>query len=131
MTDLPGLRRAYAAGMLTVAVLGPVEVRRDDVRLAVPSGKTTEVLVRLALDAGRPVRAERIIDELWGGERTARNTLQAKVSALRRALGDPGLVASGPDGYTLRVDPGAVDALRVVGLAAAAGDARRRGPSTS
>jgi len=131
MTDLPGLRRAYAAGMLTVAVLGPVEVRRDDVRLAVPSGKTTEVLVRLALDAGRPVRAERIIDELWGGERTARNTLQAKVSALRRALGDPGLVASGPDGYTLRVDPGAVDALRVVELAAAAGDARRRGPSTS
>ena len=38
--------------VLTVAVLGPVEVRRDGVRLAVPAGKTTEVLVRLALDAG-------------------------------------------------------------------------------
>ncbi|WP_432833130.1 BTAD domain-containing putative transcriptional regulator [Dactylosporangium sp. CA-092794] len=113
--------------MLTVAVLGPVEVRRDGVLLALPSGKTTEVLVRLALDAGRPVRAERIIDDLWGGAATARNTLQSKVSQLRRALGDPALIAGGGAGYTLRVDPGRVDALRVAGLAAAAADARRTG----
>ena len=58
-----------------------------------PSGKTTEVLVRLALDAGRPVSAERLIEDLWGdAAATARNTLQSKVSQLRRALGDPGLV---------------------------------------
>ncbi|WP_433046390.1 BTAD domain-containing putative transcriptional regulator [Dactylosporangium sp. CS-033363] len=113
--------------MLTVAVLGPVEARRDGERLAVPSGKTTELLVRLAFDAGRPVRAERLLDELWGGARTARNTLQAKVSQLRRALGDAEAVASGPDGYTLRIDPDGVDALRAVRLADAAGEARRAG----
>ena len=37
--------------MLTVAVLGAVEARRDGVRLDVPAGKTTELLARLALDA--------------------------------------------------------------------------------
>jgi hypothetical protein len=38
--------------VLTVAVLGPVELRRDGARLVLHAGKTTEVLVRLALDAG-------------------------------------------------------------------------------
>jgi DNA-binding SARP family transcriptional activator len=51
--------------VLTVAVLGPVELRRDGARLVVPAGKTTEVLVRLALDAGVLVRAERLIEDLW------------------------------------------------------------------
>ena len=39
---------------------------------------------------------------------------------LRRALGDPALVAGADGGYALRVDPGAVDALTVVEDAAAA-----------
>ena len=59
------------AGMLTVAVLGPVEVRRDGVPLAVPAGKTTEVLIRLALDAGELVRTDRLIDDLWSGQSAA------------------------------------------------------------
>ena len=90
--------------MLAVAVLGPVEVRRDGELLPVPAGRTTDVLIRLALEAGRPVRAERIIDDVWPDGATGRNTLQSKVSQLRRALGDPGLVTSSPAGYTLTVD---------------------------
>jgi predicted ATPase/DNA-binding SARP family transcriptional activator len=105
----------YAASVLTVAVLGPVELLRDGVPLEVPSGRTTEVLVRLALDAGRPVRVDRLIEDLWEG--ATRNTLQVKVSKLRRALNDPNLVGGGPAGYTLRVDPSAVDALEVLRLA--------------
>ena len=50
--------------MLTVAVLGPVEVRRDGIRVPVPGGKTAELLVRLALEAGVRVRTERLIDDL-------------------------------------------------------------------
>ena len=75
--------------MLTVGVLGPLEVRRDGYPVAVPSGRTTEVLVRLALEAGRVVGAERLIEDLWGAAAggTGRNTLQSKVSQLRRALG--------------------------------------------
>src|SRR4029453_5411249 len=111
--------------MLTVGVLGPLEVRRDDRPLPVPSGRTTDVLVRLALDAGQLVSAERLIHDLWGdAATTGRNTLQSKVSQLRRALGDPALVASGHGGYTLELDPACVDALRVTGLAATASAAR-------
>jgi len=115
--------------MLTVAVLGQVEIHRDGVRLPLPSGKTTEVLVRLALDAGRVVHADRLIDDLWGPAATAtgKNTLQSKVSQLRRALGDADLVISGNGGYTLCVEPGNVDALHVAGLATSAGAARRSG----
>src|SRR4051794_28193371 len=104
--------------MLTVAVLGPVEVRVDGELLAVPSGKTTEVLIRLALEAGRPVSADRIIEDLWSDAvRTGRNTLQSKVSQLRRALGDADLVTAGNGGYTLHVAPAQVDALTVSSLA--------------
>ena len=117
--------------MLTVAVLGPVEVRRDGEPVPVPGGKTTEVLVRLALEAGRPVRAERIIEDLWtDAASTGRNTLQSKVSQLRRALGDPGLVAAAGGGYLLDVDPAHVDALAVQGLAESATTSRREGDAT-
>ncbi|HMI24220.1 MAG TPA: BTAD domain-containing putative transcriptional regulator, partial [Streptosporangiaceae bacterium] len=115
--------------MLSIAVLGPVEVRRDGAVLPLPSGKTTEVLVRLAIDAGAPVRADRLIDDLWAdvAATTGRNTLQSKVSQLRRALGVPGVITSGPGGYILDVEPGRVDALRVVTLATTASDLRQGG----
>jgi DNA-binding SARP family transcriptional activator len=102
--------------VLTVAVLGRVEVRRDGVPAVVPSGLTTTLLVRLALDAGRPVRVDRLVDDLWP-DGTRRNTLQAKVSQLRRALGDPAALPGGPAGYMLAVEPGAVDALEALRLA--------------
>ncbi|WP_203701387.1 BTAD domain-containing putative transcriptional regulator [Asanoa iriomotensis] len=106
--------------MVTVAVLGPVSVRRDGVALPLPAGKTTELLVRLALDAGELVRTERLIEDLWGGA-AGRNTLQVKVSALRKALGDRGLVLGGAAGYTLAVDRGGVDALDVLRVASTVG----------
>jgi predicted ATPase len=106
--------------VLDVSVLGPVEVRRDGERLAVPGGRTAELLVRLALAAGEPVRADRLVDDLWGGAPTNRNTLQQKVARLRRALGDSAAVSGGDDGYRLAVAPAAVDAHRVVRAAAAA-----------
>ena len=119
--------------MFTVAVLGPTEVHRDGVRLPVPSGKTTEVLVRLALDAGRLVRTDRLIDDLWGAAAasTGKNTVQSKVSQLRRALGRPDLITSGNGGYTLHVDESGVDALHVLALAASAAAARRSGDASA
>jgi predicted ATPase/DNA-binding SARP family transcriptional activator len=105
--------------MFTVVLLGPIELRRDGERVPVPSGKTTELLVRLALEAGGTVRSERLIDELWDDEAvsTAKNTLQSKVSQLRRALGDPALVVGGSAGYSLAIEASAVDALEVIRLA--------------
>ncbi len=119
--------------VLTVAVLGPVKVRRDEALLPVPSGKTTELLVRLALEAQQPLRAERLIEDLWADEPlgVARNTLQAKVSNLRRALGAAQLLTGGPSGYTLHVEPARVDALEVVRLADAGGALRRAGDAAA
>jgi predicted ATPase/DNA-binding SARP family transcriptional activator len=97
-----------------ISVLGPVEVRRGGQLLAVPGGKTSELLVHLALEAGVFVRADRLIDDLWGGAATRRNTLQSKVARVRRALGDPAVIAGIEGGYRLTVDPGDVDALRVL-----------------
>ena len=87
-----------------------------------PAGKTTEVLIRLALDSTVTVSADRLIEDLWGVEATAteRNTVQAKISKLRRALGDAAVVSGGRLGYRLDVDPSAVDAIEVLRVADAA-----------
>ena len=112
--------------MLTVGVLGEVEVHQDGVRLELPAGKTTELLARLALDAGTRVRADALIEDLWAGP-TGRNTLQSKVSQLRRALGDRELVEGVGDGYRLTIEAAAVDASRATELAALAAEARGSG----
>jgi predicted ATPase/DNA-binding SARP family transcriptional activator len=117
--------------VLTVGVLGAVEVNRDGVRLDLPAGKTAELLARLALDAGTSVRADALIEDLWAGP-AGRNTLQSKVSQLRRALGDRELVEGAGDGYRLMLETAAVDASRATELAALATEARGSGdPATS
>src|SRR3954469_7738086 len=105
--------------VIAVSVLDVVELHRAGERVPVRRGKTAEVLIRLALEAGVMVRTERLIEDLWADEAvaTARNTLQTKVSRLRRALGDPALVTGTSAGYTLEIDPSAVDALEVLHLA--------------
>lgn len=115
--------------MLTLAVLGPVDLQRDGVALPVPGGKTVELLVRLALEAGNPVRAERLLDELWPREPlgASLNTLQSKVSRLRGALGDGTVVTKGDAGYALALTPDHVDALTVRRLAQEAAAARGTG----
>ena len=71
---------------LSISVLGPLEVTRDGAPLAVPSGKSTQLLIRLALEAGTLVSADRLIDDLWGEAvaTTDRNTLQAKPESTGR-----------------------------------------------
>ena len=108
--------------MLTVAVLGPLEVTRDGQRVPVPGGKTSELVVRLALEAGALVGADRLVDDLWsaGGRSARRNTLQSKVAMLRRAFGDPSVIESRDGGYALAVEPSDVDAIAALGVVATA-----------
>jgi predicted ATPase/DNA-binding SARP family transcriptional activator len=117
--------------VLAVSVLGPLVVTRAGAAVRLPAGKSTEVFVRLALEAGQAVPAARLIDDIWadggGGSPARLNTLQSKISQLRRALGDGDLISVGPDGYRLDVAPDAVDAIQVLDLARATGQARRRG----
>src|SRR3954469_21078008 len=94
-------------GVISISVLGPVELQRGGVSVPVRPGKTTQLLVRLALDAGVMVPTERPFEDRWAGEAagSAPNPLQAKVSRLRRALGDPSLITGTRAGYTLNVAP--------------------------
>src|SRR3954464_8726390 len=72
--------------VIAVSVLDVVELHRDGECIPVRRGKTTEVLVRLALEAGVMVRTDRLIEDLWADHAagTARNVLQTKVSRWRR-----------------------------------------------
>jgi predicted ATPase/DNA-binding SARP family transcriptional activator len=108
--------RSYTLDVFQVAVVGPIEVRRDGELVRVPGGKTSDLLVRLALEAGQVVRADRLVDDLWadGAVNTRRNTLQTKIAKLRRALGDPLVIVSGDGGYKLAVESRDVDALVVL-----------------
>ncbi|MET7461466.1 BTAD domain-containing putative transcriptional regulator [Nonomuraea sp. NPDC005501] len=105
--------------MVRFGVLGPLAVWAQDggpVRVAEP--KVRALLADLLAHGGGPVPPDRLIDDLWG-ERPPRNpagTLQARVSQLRRALGDPGLITHGPAGY--RLAPADTDASRFLALLA-------------
>lgn len=116
-------------GMIEVRLLDAVALFRDGVQISVGGGKVTELLVRLALEAGVMVRTDRLIEDLWADEAhgTARNTLQTKVSRLRRAVGLADLVTGSQAGYTLNVDRSAVDAFEVLELAERASALRRSG----
>jgi predicted ATPase/DNA-binding SARP family transcriptional activator len=107
-----------------ISVMGPVEASRDGQPIAVPGGKTAELLARLALEPGMFVSADRLLEDVWAQDavNTRRNTLQSKVAKLRRAFGDPQVIVSGDAGYALAVDPSAVDAFAVLRDAGAAAE---------
>ncbi|MGW4114135.1 BTAD domain-containing putative transcriptional regulator [Actinosynnema sp. NPDC004786] len=101
-------------------VLGPLGVwTAGGEAVRVPEAKVRLLLADLLAHEGRPVPADRLAFDLWGDEPPGNpvNTLQTKVSQLRRALeaAEPGgreLVAHGPAGYSVRVDSSTVDVLR-------------------
>ncbi|MEU5876102.1 BTAD domain-containing putative transcriptional regulator [Spirillospora sp. NPDC047279] len=109
-------------------VLGPLAVWTADGRpVPIPGAKVRALLADLLLHEGRAVSADRLIDDLWGGEppRNPSAALQVKVSQLRKALEDaePGgrdLVVSEGVGYALRVPRDGLDAARFAALVAGA-----------
>ena len=106
---------------MQVRLLGPLEVDGDDgAELRVPGAKLRALLALLALDAGRIVPIDRLIDDLWSGDPPAgvANALQRLVSKLRRVLGSADLVVLRPPGYVLDIAPGDVDLHRLPVLAA-------------
>ncbi len=95
------------------SLLGPLEVRLGDGPIDGPVDGLVEIggarlralLARLALEPGRIVPVEALLDALWGEHPPAAgaNALQSLVSRLRRALGDPALVSGAAAGYRLAV----------------------------
>jgi DNA-binding SARP family transcriptional activator len=119
--------RTPSATRLEFRVLGPLEVWREGRPIKLGGGRQRALLAALLLSANEVVPAERLIEELYGGDPggTAANALQAMVSRLRRLL-EPGVAGTGGDavvvtrapGYLLRVEPQQVDLARFERLAA-------------
>jgi predicted ATPase/DNA-binding SARP family transcriptional activator len=114
----------YGWEAMRFGVLGPLAVwRADGTAIKVPDLKVrvllAELLAGLLVQEERPVSVDRLAEALWRGRPPGNplNTLQTKVSQLRRALeeAEPGgrdLVVYQPPGYLLRVGHDAVDAQR-------------------
>ena len=110
---------------MRIAILGPLEVRDEAGQLVQLGGpRLRALLIRLALDPGRAVAADRVAGDLWPGDDPGQaspadsgNALQALVSRLRHAAGT-GIVEHRAGGYRLAVDPDDVDAARFERLVA-------------
>ncbi len=99
--------------LVQVALLGPLEVRLEKGPVELPAPKQRAVVEMLALRPGRPVTAELLIAGLWGESppASAAKVLQTYVSRLRKAMPEQCLLTSG-NAYSLKLEPGSVDALR-------------------
>ncbi|MGN9843923.1 BTAD domain-containing putative transcriptional regulator [Nonomuraea sp. H19] len=97
-----------------------MQVHADDARpIDVAGARLRMLLARLALEAGRPVSADSLIDDLWGAEAPsgASAALQGLVSRLRKALSGAGTVELVAGGYRLSVRAEDVDVHRFEDLA--------------
>ena len=126
-------RQVVSAGSgLRVRLFGPVEFEIHGSTATMSGVRMSVLVVRLAVDAGRVVSLEQLVDSVWGEEppKTVRSSIQVHVSQLRRTLRDIGLddvVVSRPPGYLLDVEHDAVDIHRFQQLATAAGGCFERG----
>jgi predicted ATPase/DNA-binding SARP family transcriptional activator len=98
---------------MQVRLFGELEAVADGVPVPVRGAKQRALLALLALQRGRPVSADRLIDVLWGDGQAANpaNALQAHIGQLRRAFGAAAILTS-EAGYALTVGPDDVDIVR-------------------
>lgn len=119
---------------LELRVLGQLETVVAGKTIDITSAKQAALLVALALEPGKVVSSERLVDALWGEDPpgSAQTTLRSLVYRLRRALaGDgeddaAGWLRGRGSGYMLDVGPDAVDTARFDRLTAAGRDALAR-----
>ena len=102
---------------LEVRLLGPLEMTSQGRAVQVGGPKPRALLVALALDPGRVVSVDRLLESLWPGDPpdTAAHAVQVYVSQLRKALGND-VISTRPPGYVLELDPAWVDAHRFARL---------------
>jgi DNA-binding SARP family transcriptional activator/tetratricopeptide (TPR) repeat protein/DNA-binding XRE family transcriptional regulator len=106
---LPGAGPADT--LLRIDVLGPLAVRRGPAVITVVSPMLRKLLCVLALQPGREVGFEEIIDTLWEGPapRTCRQLVHTYVGGLRKLLDNETLPRTA-QGYRLVMDAGQSDA---------------------
>jgi DNA-binding SARP family transcriptional activator len=118
---------------LEIRVLGPIEAFVGGTPLQLPGGKAQALLACLALDANRTISVGRLVDDLWGEAlpRSAAKMVQIYVSQLRKVL-PPGALRTRPPGYSIELDPEALDVTRFARLRTSGRAALRAGdPATA
>lgn len=98
---------------LDIRILGPLEVSTEAGPIALGGQRQRALLAVLALEPGRVVPTDRLVDLLWGegAPKTALASLQNAVAQLRKALG-PDVVATRSPGYMLDITADQVDSRR-------------------
>jgi DNA-binding SARP family transcriptional activator len=120
-TSPQGRRMQQASGAGTpeveIRLLGPVKAEREGQQVGLGGPKPRTLLAVLALEPGRVVSVDRLVEALWPGEppETAAHAVQVYVSQLRKALGP--VIATRPPGYELELAPDRVDVNRFTRLA--------------
>lgn len=97
-------------------VLGPIRAW-DQTQIDLDRPSHRRLLAILALDAGRRMSTDELIDRFWPDRPppTARATIHAHMSALRKILGSESIVTEG-HGYRLDVDASSLDASEFLRL---------------
>jgi DNA-binding SARP family transcriptional activator/class 3 adenylate cyclase len=108
--SVPNDDGAPSGRRLGFRLLGPVEVVDGSGPIPLGGPKQRLVLTHLLLNANQVVPADTLIDGIWAEEPppTARNTLQAYVSNLRKAIGSDRIEGRTP-GYILHAEPAEID----------------------
>jgi DNA-binding SARP family transcriptional activator len=117
---------------LELRLLGPLEAFRDGQPVSLGGAKPRALLAVLALDLGRVVSVDRLVEALWPGDTpdSAGHAVQVYVSQLRKALGP--VIATRPPGYVLELDRESVDVHVFARLVDEARDALQAGsPETA
>ena len=104
---------------MEVRLFGELGALDGGVPVPVRGAKQRALLALLALQRGRPVSADRLIDLLWGDGQAANpaNALQAQIGQLRRIFGAAAIVTT-EAGYALAAGPDEVDVVRFEQLVA-------------
>jgi predicted ATPase/DNA-binding SARP family transcriptional activator len=99
---------------MRVRLLGPIEVVTDAGPIALGGPRQKALLARLALEPGRVVAAEVLVDDIWGEALPASplSTLQVTVVRVRAALGTAGqALVTVPPGYKFDIRASDVDVV--------------------
>ncbi|HEV2591700.1 MAG TPA: BTAD domain-containing putative transcriptional regulator [Gaiellaceae bacterium] len=113
---------------MEVRLLGPVELVEGDEVVRITAAKQRALLAVLALQPGRVVPLETIIERLWDEPPpSAAHAVGVYVSELRRQLPSRELLRSRRPGYLVDLPAEAVDALRFERLYRGALESLRRG----
>src|SRR2546425_2108685 len=122
------LRRFIVSEAIEIGLLGPLEVRLGTETIELGGAKPRAILAMLALQAGRVVSVDQLVEAGWGTEAPLRavNSVPVYISQLRKALGASRIETRAP-GYALNLEPGELDLGRFEEQVRAAAIARGRG----